>query len=159
MLRHRTIAASPVRSATATWQVITDLIADTIATSDLLSRAEAQQAMSVAAPTGRMLVAGGHLDHHPLILVVGLVYCEITTVSGGAAFNTEENLNPIPGAVGADAFTICVPSPEPLAGQVAAAVAGHARLSDAVPVPESRTASSSKSLVDLDALRKAVTEQ
>ena len=122
-----------MRSASATWQVITDLVADTIATSASLSRAEAEQAMSAAAPAGRMLIAGGHLDHHPLVLVVGLVHCEITTVSGTAALTAEENLTPIPGAAGADTFTIYLPSPKPLEKEVAAAVAGHAHLSDAVP--------------------------
>ena len=156
MLRHRTVAASPVRSASATWQVIADLIADTIATSASLSRTEAQQAMSAAAPAGRMLVAGGHLDHHPLVLFAGLVYCEITTVSGIAAFTTEENLNPIPGAAEADTFTICLPTPEPLEKKVAAAVAGHVRLSGTLPESEPRTASRSEPLIDLDALRKAV---
>lgn len=159
MLRHRTVAASPVRGASATWQTITELVADTIDTSDSLSRAEAQQAMSVAAPAGRMLIAGGHLDHHPLVLVAGLVHCEITTVSGVAALTTEENLNPIPGAATANTFTVYLPSPEPLAQEVAAAVASHARLSGAVPVPESPTASRPGPLVDLDALRKAVTER
>jgi hypothetical protein len=159
MLRHRTVAASPVRSASAAWRVITDLVADTIATSASLSRAEAQQAMSVAAPAGRMLIAGGHLDRHPLVLVAGLVHCEITTVSGASALATEENLNPIPGATTAEAFTVYLPGPEPLESVIGAAVAGHARLSDAVPVPESSTASSSEPLVDLNALRKAVAER
>jgi len=159
MLRHRTVAASPVRSASAAWQVITDLVADTIATSASLSRVEAQQAMSAAASAGRMLIAGGHLDHHPLVFVAGVVHCEITTVSGAAALTAEENLSPIPGAAAAKAFTIYLPSPEPLERAVAAAVAGHARLSDAVPAPESATASRSEPLVDLDALRKAVTER
>jgi hypothetical protein len=159
MLRHRSIAASPMRSAAATWQVITALVADTIATSTLLSRAEAQQAMSVAAPVGRMLIAGGHLDRYPLILVAGLVHCEITTVSGTAALATEENLNPIPGATVAESFTVYLPSPEPLESEVAAAAASHARLSDAMPVPESTMASHSEPLVDLNAPRKAVTER
>jgi hypothetical protein len=159
MLRYRTIAASPLRSASATWQVITDLIADTVATSSALSRADAVEAMSVAAPAGRMLVAGGHLDRYPLTLVAGLVYCEITTVSGAAALDAEENLNPVPGAVGAEAFTIYLPSPVPLGAAVLAAVAGHTRLSGAVPAAESQPAARSGPLIDLDALRKEGTER
>ena len=111
MLRNRTIAASPVRSASATWQVITGLVADTIATSAALSRSEAEQAMSVAASAGRMLIAGGHLDQHPLTLVAGLVHCRISTVSGTAALTAEENLNPVPGAAAAKTFTIYLPIP------------------------------------------------
>lgn len=160
MLRYRTIAASPVRGASATWQVITDLVADTVATSATLSRTDAEQAMAVAAPVGRMLIAGGHLDRHPLILIAGMVHCEITTVSGTAALTAEENLNPIPGGAGAETFTIHVPTSDPLGAMVSAAVASHACLSDAAPAtPESRTAASARPLIDLDALRKAVTER
>jgi hypothetical protein len=157
MLRYRVIAAAPVRSASATWEVITGLVADTIATSSALSRSEAEQAMSAAAPAGRMLIAGGHLDQHPLTVVTGLVHCEITTVSGTAALTTEENLNPVPGAAGAETFTIYLPSPEPLGPVVSAAVTGHARLSDATPPSEPAAQATSAPLIDLDALRKAVT--
>ena len=157
MLRYRTIAAAPVRSASVTWQVITGLVADTIATSAALSRSEAEQAMSVAAPAGRMLIAGGHLDRHPLTLVAGLVRCEITTVSGTAALTAEESLNPVPGAAAAETFTIYLPSPDPLGPVVSAAAAGHARLSDAAPPTESPAAASTEPIIDLGALRKAVT--
>jgi hypothetical protein len=157
MLRYRTIAAAPVRSASATWQVITALVADTIATSATLTRSEAEQAMSGAAPAGRMLIAGGHLDQHPLTLITGLVHCEITTVSGTAALTAEENLNPVPGAAAAETFTIYLPSPDPLGPVVTAAVAGHARLSGATPPSEPLTAASTEPIIDLGALRKAVT--
>ncbi|WP_201247720.1 MULTISPECIES: hypothetical protein [Frankia] len=108
------MAASPVRSASATWTVITDLIADTVAQSSSLSRDEAGRAMSAAEAVGRMLIAGGHLNKHPVTLVAGKVHCEITTVSGAAALTLEENLNPVPGAAGADDFMIYLPSPAPL---------------------------------------------
>ena len=157
MLRYRSIAAAPVRSASVTWQVITGVVADTIATSATLSRSVAEQAMSVAAPAGRMLVAGGHLDQHPLTLVAGLVHCEITTVSGTAALTAEENLSPVPGAAGAETFTIYLPGPDPLGPVVSAAVAGHACLSGATPPAEPPAAASSAPLIDVGALRKAVT--
>lgn len=157
MLRYRSIAASPVRSASVTWQVITGLVADTIAVSAALRGSEAEQAMSVAASAGRMLIAGGHLDRHPLTLVAGLLHCEITTVSGTAALTLEENLNPVPGAAGAETFTIYLPSPDPLGPVVSAAIAAHSRLSEATPPAELKTADSSAPLIDLDALRKVVT--
>jgi hypothetical protein len=156
MLRHRTIAASPRRSATATWQVITDLVADTIANSPNLSRAEAEQAMRIAAHVGRMLVAGGHLERHPVTLVAAAVHCEITTISGAGALTFEENLNPIPGAAAADTYTIYLPSPDPLQAPIAAAVAGHERLSDAEPPSTQIEAAGTHPLVDIEALRKAV---
>jgi len=159
MLRSRTIVAAPVRSASTTWKVITDLVADTIAVSGSFTRREAEAAMLAAAPAGRMLIAGGHLDRHPLVFVAGAVHCEITTVSGTEALNADENPNVIPGAATATTFTIFLPSPEPLAKVVAEAAAGHARLSvEAPPAPQQRTAAATGTpLVDTDALRGAVT--
>lgn len=159
MLRTRQVAASPVRSASATWTVIANLVADTVAQSSALSRDEAEQALSVAETVGRMLIAAGHLERHPLTLVAGKVHCEITTVSGTAALTFEENLNPVPGAADADSFTIYLPSPEPLQDQVKAATNGHARLSDASPPPPQTQAASSGPLIDHAALRRTVTER
>lgn len=157
MLRYRSVAAAPMRSASAAWQVITDLVVGTIAASAELSRSDAEQAMAVAAPAGRMLIAGGHLDRHPLTLIAGLVHCEITTVSGTPALTAEENLNPVPGAVGAAVYTIHLPVPDPLTAVVADVVAGHPRLSDVPPpAPGRRAAAGTGPLIDLDAVRKAV---
>ncbi len=159
MRRTRQVAASPVRSASGTWTVIADLVADTVEQSSALSRDEAVQAMSAAEAVGRMLIAAGHLQQHPITLVAGKVHCEITMVSGTAALTLEENLNPVPGAAGADDFAIYLPSPAPLQEQVKAAAAGHARLSDAVPpVPETKEANSGP-LIDREALRRAVTQR
>jgi hypothetical protein len=158
MLRYRTVAAAPQRSASAAWQVITDLVADTIAMSGALSRSDAEQAMAAAASAGRMLIAGGHLDRHPLTLIAGLVHCEITTVSGTAALTSEENLNPVPGAASAATYAIHLPAPNPLAAVVADAVARHPRLSAAQPpAPATGEAAGPGPLIDLDAVRKAVT--
>ncbi|MGH3873627.1 MAG: hypothetical protein ACRDSR_19310 [Pseudonocardiaceae bacterium] len=151
--------ASPLRSATATWQVITDLVADTIAKSPNLSRDDAERAMSVAAPVGRILIAGGHLDRCPVILIAGTVHCEITTISGTTALTAEENLNAVPGAATASTYTIHLPAPDPLQAAVAAAVSGHDRLSDAEPSPAHTHAASVSPLIDTDALRKEVTKQ
>lgn len=158
MRRAREVAASPVRSASATWTVIADLVTDTVAQSSL-SRDEAVQAMSAAEAVGRMLIAGGHLNKHPITLVAGKVHCEITTVSGTAALTLEENLNPVPGAAGADAFTIYLPSPAPLEELVQAAAKAHGRLSDGTPPTEETKAASAGPLVDREALRRAVTQE
>ncbi|MGI8335178.1 hypothetical protein ACRYCC_34960 [Actinomadura scrupuli] len=158
-MRTREVAASPVRSASATWTVIADLVADTVAQSSSLSRDEAVQAMSAAEAMGRMLIAGGHLHKHPITLVAGRVHCQITTVSGTAAIALEENLNPVPGATGADDFTIHLPSLAPLQEQVKAAANGHARLSDAAPPAPETKAAASGPLIDREALRRAVTQR
>ena len=159
MLRYRTIAAAPVRSASATWQVITGLVADTIATVRRAFPVRSRAGHVAAAPAGRMLIAGGHLDRHPLTLIAGLVHCEITTVSGTAALTTEENLNPVPGAAGAETFTIYLPSPGPAGSRGI----GRRRRRAPPPVrrqprpPRRRPTASSAPLIDLDAVRKAVT--
>lgn len=159
MRRTRQVAASPVRSASGTWAVIADLLADTMAPSSALSRDKAVQAMSAAEEVGRMLIAAGHLHKHPITLVAGKVHCEITTVSGTEALTLEENLNPVPGAAGADDFMIHLPSPAPLQEQVKAAVNKHARLSDAVPPAAETKAANSGPLIDREALRRAVTQR
>ena len=159
MRRAREVAASPVRSASATWTVIADLVADTVAQSSALSRDEAVQATSAAEAVGRMLIAGGHLHKHPITLVAGKVHCEITTVSGTTALMLEENLNPVPGAAGAVDFTIYLPSPAPLQEQVKAAVTAHARLSLGTPPAGETKAASAGPLIDLEALRRAVTQR
>jgi hypothetical protein len=159
MLRTRQVTASPVRSASATWTVIANLVADTVAQSSLLTREEAEQSLSAAETVGRMLIAAGHLERHPITLVAGNVHCEITTVSGTAALTVEENLNPIPGAAGAASFTIYLPSPAPLQDQVKTAASGHARLSDASPPTPQTTAARIGPLIDRAALQRAVTER
>lgn len=159
MRRTRRVAASPVRSASGTWAVISDLVADTVAQSSVLSRDEAAQAMSAAEAVGRILIAAGHLQRQSITLVAGKVHCEITTVCGTAALTLEENLSPVPGAAGADDFMIHLPSPAPLQEQVKAAADGHARLSDAAPpAPETKVANSGL-LIDREALRRAVTQR
>ncbi|WP_217494692.1 hypothetical protein [Frankia sp. CgS1] len=146
------MAASPVRSASGTWTVITNLVADTVAQAPALSRDEALEAMAAAEAVGRMLIAAGHLNKHAIILVAGKVHCEITTVSGTAALTAEENLNAVPGAAGATEFTIYLPSPTPLQQQVSAAADRHPRLSTAVPPSEAQSENAGP-LVDLEALR------
>jgi hypothetical protein len=156
VLRRRSIAGAPVRGSSATWAVIADLISDTLAVSPTLSRSDAEQALAAAAGAGRMLIAGGHLAEHPLVLVAGDLHCEITTVSGTPALTVDENLNPVPGAASAKTFTIHLPTPAPLADIVSDAVAKHPSLSDTTP-PVHTAATAPAALVDLDALRKAAT--
>lgn len=118
MKRHRDIAAAPQRSAAVTWQVIICLVADTLERSPRIDRAEVEAVMRAAAPVGRHLVAGGHLDRQPLTLVAEPVYCTITTVSGTAVLSLEENLNPIPGGASAETFMVYLPAPAVMAQAV-----------------------------------------
>jgi hypothetical protein len=157
--RHRDIGAAPSRSATAAWQAITDLVVDTLDRSPHIDRADVESVMAIAAAVGRPLVAGGHLDQHPLTLVADPVHCTIRTVSGTAALSLEENLNPIPGGGQATGFTLHLPTPDPLEDVVRAAAERSPHLS-ADPPPDLAThveAGDGKvqdGLVDLEALAR-----
>jgi hypothetical protein len=160
MLRHRDIAAAPRRSATATWQTITDLVADTLNRSPHIDRADVESVMTTAARVGLPLVAGGHLNQHPLTLVADPVYCTISTVSGTAALSLEENLNPVPGGVQATEFTLHLPTPDPLEELVRATAERSPHLSADPPSDLAARAEAAdrgvrgSSLVDLEALTR-----
>jgi hypothetical protein len=131
--RHRDIAAAPLRGASATWQVIAQLIADSLERSNVIDRSDVEAAMAAAAPVGRHLVAGGHLDRMPLTVVAAPIYCTIGTVSGTAALSLEENLDPVPGGATATEFVVYLPTPTPIARMVEETATGSPHLSAAAP--------------------------
>lgn len=144
--------------------VIACLIADTLDRSASITRNQVETAMRCAAPVGRHLVAGGHLDRQPLTLIADPVYCTITTVSGTAALSLEENLNPIPGGATADTFMIYLPAPAVLAQAVKDAAKASPHLSaDAPPAPgdeaKAARAGVGVDVIDLDALARLKAER
>lgn len=159
MQRHRDIAAAPCRASAATWQVITDLVVDTLDRSPHLARANVEAVMLTARIAGLPLVAGGHLDTHPITLVAGSVNCTIGTVSGTAALSLEENLSPIPGAASATGFTVYLPVTDPLADLIRGTARRSPHLSAEPPDPEAGQGDRGRrDLVDFEALsrRKAL---
>jgi hypothetical protein len=159
MRRRRDIAAAPRRSATATWQTISDLVADTLDRSPHIDRADIELVMATAATAGLPLVAGGHLDQHPLTLVADPVHCTISTISGTDALTLEENLHPIPGGAQATDFTLHLPTPDPLEDLVQATAKRSAHLStdpppDHVTQGEAMDGDVQDGLVDLNALAR-----
>jgi hypothetical protein len=139
--------------------VITDLVVETLARSPHIERDDVVSAMSTAAVVGMPLVAGGHLDQHPLILVASPIDCTIGTVSGAAALSVEENLDPIPGGVQARDFTVYLPTPEPLADVARQAAARSPHLSaddpaDGGAAKASGAPAERAGLVDLQALAR-----
>jgi hypothetical protein len=155
MQRHRDIAAAPRRPATATWQAITDLVADTLDRSPHLARADVERVLLTARIAGLPLVAGGHLDKHPITLVTGAVDCTIGTVSGTAALSLEENLGPIPGGSSATGFTVHLPTPDPLEDLVRNTADRSPHLSADPPTgAETRPPRSQAQLVDFEALAR-----
>jgi hypothetical protein len=157
--RQRDIAAAPRRSATATWQAITDLVADTLDRSPHIDRPDVESVMATAGGVGRALVAGGHLDRHPLTLVADPVNCTIGTVSGTAALSLEDNLDPIPGGAQATGFTLHLPTPDPLEAVVRAGARRSPNLSAERPPAAAANGMAARAagrpgLVDLEALAR-----
>jgi hypothetical protein len=154
MQRHRKIAAAPERPASQAWATISQLVVDTLDRSPSISAAEVDTAMAVAAPAGMMLIAGGHLDRHPLVVVADPVHLSITTVSGVAASALEENLAAVPGGASATAWTVHLPTPAPVGDAVRTVVAGQAHLSADEPAADmgSRQALAEEGVINLDAL-------
>lgn len=158
MQRRRTIAAAPQRSASQTWGAISQLFLDTLTRSPSISIGEVELAMAAAAPAGVMLVAAGHLERHPVVLVAAPIHLSINTVSGTAAMGLDENLTPVPGGASANTWTVHLPTPEPLGDAVRDAIRGKAHLSSEEPPTstdfDSEVAAENAGAIDLDALSR-----
>jgi hypothetical protein len=158
--RRRDIASAPERSGGEAWEIITALVADTLERSDAIHRAVVEATLAHADGIGRMLIAGGHLETHPLIIVAGKLWLEIRPVSGDAALTLEENLNPVPGAADAEDFVIFLSSPAPLATFVKGVVAGDVHLSaDEPTAPNESDADGRAAALDETALARWAREK
>ena len=71
MQRRRQVAASPERTTSETAATISELIRDSLARSDQIALSDVDDALAKARPAFLALVAGGHLDVNPLVLVAG----------------------------------------------------------------------------------------
>jgi hypothetical protein len=160
MQRHRTIAAAPVRSASEAWQVVISLLTDTLERSPAIPTGSVASELAPMAGLGPALIAAGHLQVSPLLLVDQSIHLSITVATGDAALEVDEHLNPVPGGTSATAnWTLHLPAPIPLAEAVAGVVAGSAHLSTETPPSEatgdtSQKASANGGLVNLDVLRQ-----
>ena len=154
-MRARTIKGSPERSASAAWAEIDRMIAETLAAAPAIDDAAVRAALDALSPLGPMLVAGGVLASHPVILRALPLQLEITVTLGNAALSGDERLGKVAGAATATEWGAYVPDPEPWAAQVRAAVAGHTALhagaAPAEPAPASAVAAAA---IDPLALRR-----
>ena len=159
MERHRTIAASPVRSAAEAWEVVTTLIADTLERSPAVPAGSVGAELAALAGLGPALIAGGHLEPKGLVLCDAGLHVTVTVVTADAALGVKENLNPVPGGSSAtDGWTLHIPLPGALDASVVMAAKRSSHLSVETP-PKSAPAAKSKkreagSAIDLDALRE-----
>jgi hypothetical protein len=151
--RRRQIAGPPIRSASAVWTTIADLVRDTLAPASEIDEAAARaQVMSVMG-VGRALVSAGHLEPEPLTLIASPLRLDITVVSGTAATTLHENLNIVPGAATATDWVIHVPAAGAMAGWISDAVADSAHLTTEPPpvLRESAALTASPASGDFDA--------
>jgi len=145
VVRHREIAASPVRTAAETWAVIRELIATTLDRSDHIDGDHVRGVLDAAAPAGVALIAAGYTNTVDLIVVAGPLHLTIRTVAGPDAFKIEadENLNPVPGAATASAWMMHLPKPAGLASLIEEAIDASQYLSAEPPPTEVQTAKNS----------------
>ena len=160
MERHRTIAASPVRSAAQAWQVVTTLIADTLERSPAVPAGSVGVELAALDGLGPALIAGGHLESKGLVVCDVGLHVTVTVVTADAALEVKENLNPVPGGASAtDRWMLYLPLPGALDASVEAAAKRSSHLS-VEPPPKSASAAKMReaSAIDLDALREEATK-
>ena len=160
MKRHRTIAASPVRSAAQAWKVVTKLVTDTLERSPAVPAGSVGTELAALDGLGPALIAGGHLESNGLVLCDIGLHVTLTVVTADAALGVNENLNPVPGGASATSgWTLHLPLPGPLDASVKAAAKRSSHLS-VEPSPESAPAAtkSQESAIDLDVLREEATK-
>jgi hypothetical protein len=151
MRRRRGIAAAPARSASEAADAISELLRTTLTRGDKVDPAEVESALGAARPALLGLIAGGHLDDEPLVLVAPPVHLSVRTVSGDDAL-TLADTGDVPGGAGIDEWTIHLPPTDPLAEVVRAAAAASRRLS-AEPAPEQAESKAAGGILDDAALR------
>ena len=157
MKRHRTVAAAPVRSATAAWQVVATLLADTLERSPAVPEGSVGEELSALDGLGPALIAGGHLESKGLVLCDVGLHLTVTVLTADAALGVKENLNPIPGGASAtEGWMLYLPLPGALDASVEAAANRSVHLSTEPPPKSTPTQKKGEaaSVVDVDALRR-----
>ena len=160
MERHRTIAASPVRSAADAWKVVTTLVTETLERSPTIPAGSVDVELAVLDGLGPALIAGGHLESKGLVLCDIGLHVTVTAVTADAALRVKENLNPVPGGASAtDGWMLYVPLPGALDASVEAAAKRSSHLSVEPPPKSAPTKKREAGLaIDIDALREAATK-
>lgn len=157
MERTRLIAAAPVRSAAEAWQVLSTLLSDTLERSSSIPTGSVARELAPLKGLGPALIAGGHLESKGLVLVDTGLHLTIRVLTSDAAFEVEENLNPVPGGASAtDGWIVYFPSVGPLDDAIKAAVKNSSHFSTDDPpasAPAQKSERVGQSLIDIDALR------
>jgi hypothetical protein len=155
MERNRQIAAAPKRPASDAWDVVAALIVDTLERSPVIDAANVAAVLEIVAPVGTMLIAGGHTDLDPLVVLADPVHLNITTVSGDGACTLEENLAPVPGGASATKWTVHLSVPEHLRDAAKPIIDAEPHLSlDPPSVGRKSLASRAEPTVDIAAVAR-----
>jgi hypothetical protein len=147
MRRRRELAAAPQRTTGETWETLAGMVREALVCSASVDHAEVDAALAAARPAGLALIAAGHLDAHPLVLVGPPVHLSITTISGDGALGLQENLT-VPGGTSIEEWTLHLPTPDPVGALVRAAAATHERLSSDEPPADVEESTSAASVLD-----------
>jgi hypothetical protein len=132
------------------------LITNTLTVGAAVSELEIAAALAPLAGLAPALIAAGHLEKAPLVLVDAAMHLSISVATGAAALELEENLNPVPGgASSTSTWMLHVPCPSTFASGLNAVISGNGRLTLApAPVEATAQASAPGSLIDVRALDK-----
>lgn len=146
MERTRKIAASPVRPADEAWNVVKNLLAESLEKSAQVPDSSVASALAPLDGIASALIASGYLANEPLVLVVGDLKLNVFAVRGDDAFAVEENLSPVPGAASAPGtWRLYVPSPVHLRETVDAPCSNDAHLISGKPPVATGSASATAS--------------
>jgi hypothetical protein len=142
-----------VRNSVDAWATVVDLIVETLSRSPHLDEGQIRSELLATASIGPRLVAGGHLDSEPVVLMAENLHLSITITSGAEAFALEENLAAVPGGATATDWTVHLPTPTTLTDAILKAIEGCGHLTVA-PAPTIVTKSAAVDLIDLEALAR-----
>ena len=156
MQRRREIAAAPERPAPDSWATLARLIEESVGRSEQIQASEIQTTMETVRGVGTLLVAGGHLDRHPITVVAGDLHLSLTTVSGDAVLALEENLKPVMGATKATSWKVYLPTPEPHGNAIRHLAKSDPNLSTDEPPNEKVAGEAASPLLDTAALRSGL---
>lgn len=134
MERRRAVAAAPVRSARTAWDVVVKLLADTLERSDHVPTGSVTTELRPLDGVAPALIAGGHLETTPLVLVASDLRLTVEILTGDAALTAEENLNPVPGGAQApEDWVLYVPRPSALGSALDSAIQSSDHVSSEDP--------------------------
>jgi hypothetical protein len=155
MERHRTLAGSPVRSASATWAALTDMIVASLEVSEHIDGSEVRTECEAVGEAISAVIAGGYLATDRLVLVADPMYVHFTVANGNAAFAAEEDeqVAAVPGGRNAAKWQLYIDAPDTLIGLLGDATTATPHITCGTAPAYSAKAASHVVGVDFNAMR------